>query len=128
MILFVLVLIESCYAQNKEINNFFSGAKKASYQYCVKESHINIIKNINDNRNFFKLMIKGCENPGVVFEKLALPVISDQKMNDYLKEIGEIIRFNSPVKRKYFIGNKSYEEVHPKKDLLNPCRKKNICY
>lgn len=70
MILFILVLIESCYAQNKEINNFFSDAKKASYQYCLKESGINSIKNTKENKDFLRLMIKGCENRGLFFDNL----------------------------------------------------------
>ena len=45
----------------------------------------------------------------------ALPVISNQQMNDYLKEIGEI---NEPQRIVYFVGNQRYEEVHPKYDLL----------
>lgn len=48
----------------------------------------------------------------------ALPVISNQKMNKYLKEIGEILKFNTPIKHTYFIGNKRVEEVQPKHKLL----------
>lgn len=52
-------------------------------------------------------------------EGLALPVISHQKMNDYLKEIGEIMKFNSPVKgntlletnpRRRFIRKRTYSQ------------------
>ncbi|WP_261511716.1 hypothetical protein [Chryseobacterium paludis] len=70
MILFVLISIQSCYAQNKEINNFFSDAKKSSYQYCVKESGINSIKKTNENKDFLRLMIKGCEDRGLFFDNL----------------------------------------------------------
>lgn len=49
---------------------------------------------------------------------LALPVISNQKMNDYLKEIGKILEFNEPIKKVYFIGNQRYETVTPKHELL----------
>ena len=48
----------------------------------------------------------------------ALPVISNQRMNDYLKEIGKIAKIKEPQSIVYFIGNQRYEEVHPKYDLL----------
>ncbi|CAA7197503.1 site-specific integrase [Chryseobacterium potabilaquae] len=50
---------------------------------------------------------------------LALPIISMAKTNEYLKEIGEIMEFNTPIKDHYFIGNKSYEEVYLKKNVLS---------
>lgn len=49
---------------------------------------------------------------------LALPIISNQKMNDYLKETGKLLEFNEPVTKVYFVGNKRYEETHPKHALL----------
>lgn len=48
----------------------------------------------------------------------ALPVISNQKMNDYLKELGELAGFNEPIRQVYFIGNERKEEVLPKYALL----------
>ena len=49
---------------------------------------------------------------------LALPVISNQKMNDYLKEMGELCEINEPIRQVYYIGNKRYDEVLPKWQLL----------
>ena len=49
---------------------------------------------------------------------LALPVISNQKMNDYLKDLCEICGFNSPVKYSYYRDNVRYDEVHPKWEVL----------
>ena len=49
---------------------------------------------------------------------LALPIISNQKMNDYLKEIGEIAEINIPQRIVYFKGNNRIEEVYPKYKLL----------
>ena len=49
---------------------------------------------------------------------LALPVISNQKTNDYLKEIGKECELNENVRIVYFLGNKRVEEVHPKRELL----------
>ena len=45
---------------------------------------------------------------------LALPVISNQKMNDYLKDLCELCGFNSPIKYSYYKDNVRYDEVHPK--------------
>lgn len=47
------------------------------------------------------------------FDK-ALPVISNQRMNEYLKELGEICGFNEPVTVTYYKGNKRIDDVFPK--------------
>lgn len=49
---------------------------------------------------------------------LALPVISNQKMNDYLKELGELCGINKPVTITYYKGNQRIDEVYPKYALL----------
>tara|TARA_R110002012_G_scaffold241323_1_gene415533 strand:+ start:11826 stop:13112 length:1287 start_codon:yes stop_codon:yes gene_type:complete len=48
----------------------------------------------------------------------ALPVISNQKMNDYIKELAELAEINSPVRLTHYTGNKRTDEVHPKYELL----------
>lgn len=48
----------------------------------------------------------------------ALPVISNQKMNDYLKELAEIAEINEPVREVYYKGNERIEETTPKYALL----------
>jgi len=49
---------------------------------------------------------------------LALPVISNAKMNEYLKTIGEMVGINAPQREVYFKGSTRYEEVHPKWEML----------
>ena len=49
---------------------------------------------------------------------LALPAISNQKTNDYLKDIGRECGINEPTRIVYFKGNERIEEVHPKWELL----------
>ena len=49
---------------------------------------------------------------------LALPVISNQKMNEYLKDLCEICGFNSPIKYSYYKNNVRYDEVYPKWAVL----------
>ena len=48
----------------------------------------------------------------------ALPVISNQKSNDYLKELGELAGINEDVRETYYIGNDRKDEVTPKHKLL----------
>lgn len=48
----------------------------------------------------------------------ALPVISNQKMNDYLKELAELAELNELVSETYFIGNKRFDDVKPKYALI----------
>ena len=49
---------------------------------------------------------------------LALPVISNAKMNDYLKEIGRMAGIDAPQRVVYFKGATRFEEIHPKWELL----------
>lgn len=48
----------------------------------------------------------------------ALPVISNQKMNMYLKEVGKICGLDTPVTITYYRGHERIDEVHPKYELL----------
>ena len=50
---------------------------------------------------------------------IALPVISNQKMNDYLKELGELAGIDEPIRETYYKGNKRIDEVTPKYALLS---------
>lgn len=50
---------------------------------------------------------------------LALPIISNQKMNDYIKEIGRLAGIDSPVTLTYFKANERYDETYPKYELLS---------
>lgn len=47
----------------------------------------------------------------------ALPVITNQKMNEYLKELAELAGINEPVRQTYYKGNER-DEVTPKYALL----------
>lgn len=49
---------------------------------------------------------------------IILPVVSNQKMNKYLKEIGQEIGIDSKVKYVYFVGGVRHEENKPKWELL----------
>ncbi|WP_297984865.1 site-specific integrase [uncultured Chryseobacterium sp.] len=49
----------------------------------------------------------------------ALPVISNQKYNDYLKELGALAKINDPISHTYFIGNKRHDDVKPKSECFS---------
>ena len=49
----------------------------------------------------------------------ALPVISNQNMNEYLKELGELAEINESITETFFIGNERYDETKPKYELLS---------
>ena len=60
---------------------------------------------------------------------LALPVITNQKMNEYLKDLCEICGFNTPIKYSYYKDRIRYDEVYPKWQLLGThgARRTFIC-
>lgn len=47
-----------------------------------------------------------------------LPVISNEKMNEHLKRLGQVAELDEPTRIVYFKGNVRYEEVYPKWSLL----------
>jgi len=48
----------------------------------------------------------------------ALPVISNEKMNEHLKRLGQVCGLEEPTRVVYFKGNVRHEEVYPKWALL----------
>ena len=55
----------------------------------------------------------------VAFENAkVLPVITNQKMNDYLKELAEMAGIDEPVRQTYYKGNERIDDVTPKYALL----------
>lgn len=61
---------------------------------------------------------------------LALPVISNQKMNDYLKDLCELCGFNKPVTKVYYRAGQRVEETREKWQLIgtHAARRTFICY
>ena len=89
----------------------------------LKENHIEVttIKTadnlIIELNNHSKTILDKYKD--VVFEHdKTLPVISNQRMNDYLKELGELAEINEPVRETYYKGNQRIDEVTPKYALL----------
>ena len=61
---------------------------------------------------------------------LALPVISNQKMNDYLKDLCELCDFREPITKVFYRGGARVEETHEKWELISThaARRTFICY
>lgn len=89
----------------------------------IKDNHIEIttIKTadslIIDLNNHSKAVLDKYKDVHFENDK-ALPVISNQKMNDYLKELAELAEINEPVRETYYKGSERIEEVTPKYALL----------
>ena len=48
----------------------------------------------------------------------ALPIITNQRMNEYLKELAELAGINELIRETYYIGNERFDEVTPKYALI----------
>ena len=61
---------------------------------------------------------------------LALPVISNQKMNHYLKDLGELCGFTTPITIVCYRAGQRVEETYPKYSLIgtHAARRTLICF
>jgi len=61
---------------------------------------------------------------------LALPVISNQKMNKYIKDLGELCGFKTPITIVYYRKGQRVEETYPKYELIgtHAGRRTFICF
>lgn len=91
-----------------------SDVKKKTIEITTIKTADSLIIELNDQSrtilNKYKKM--------VFKDNKALPVISNQRMNTYLKELGKLAALNEPVRRTYFKGNRRIDEVVPKYRLL----------
>jgi integrase len=89
----------------------------------VKENHIEVttIKTadslIIELNNHSKAILDKYKDIPFENDKV-LPVITNQKMNDYLKELAELAEINEPVRETYYKGNERIDTVTPKHALL----------
>ena len=89
----------------------------------VKEDHIEV----TTIKTSDSLVIELNKHSKAILEKYqdvvfdhdkALPVITNQKMNEYLKELAELAGINEPIRQTYYKGNERIDEVTPKYALL----------
>ena len=89
----------------------------------VKETFISVVTKktvdgLKIDLNDYSKSILDKYKDHVFHDDLALPVISNERMNDHLKIMGSVIGIDDPIRIVYFIGNNRYEEVYPKYELL----------
>lgn len=62
-------------------------------------------------------------------ENKALPVLSNQRMNDYLKDLMELCEINAPITQTYFKGQERIEVTRPKYECIgtHTARRTFIC-
>lgn len=89
----------------------------------IKGDHIEIVTKktvdslrieLNDTTKAILDKYASCKFP----KDLALPVISNEKMNAHLKDLGKLCNLEEPTRVVYFLGNERHEEVLPKWQLL----------
>ncbi|MDH6342938.1 integrase [Parabacteroides sp. PFB2-12] len=89
----------------------------------VKEDHIEI----TTVKTADSLIIELNSHSRAILEKYkdvhlpnskVLPVISNQKMNEFLKELCELAELNEPIRETYYKGNERIDEVTPKYALI----------
>ncbi|MCH5236843.1 MAG: tyrosine-type recombinase/integrase [Muribaculaceae bacterium] len=100
----------------------------------VKENHIEVttVKTqdslIIELNKHSKAILKKYED--VEFEgSKVLPVISNQKMNEYIKELGKLAKIETPVRITQYKGHERIDSIYPKYELLSTHtgRKTFIC-
>jgi integrase len=89
----------------------------------IRDNHITVVTQktvdgliieLNDYSRAILKKYEGIRLPN----DLALPVISNVKMNEHLKEMGKIAGLDTPQRIVYFKGNQRFENVLPKYALL----------
>ena len=92
----------------------------------TQKSHDRLPINLNKYAKAILEKYQDCKFPG----GLALPVISNQKMNQYLKEICELCGFNTPIHITGFRRGQRYDITVPKySEVSTHCgRKTFICF
>lgn len=89
----------------------------------IKENHLEIttVKTadslIIELNNHSKAILEKYNDIHFEYDKV-LPVITNQKMNDYLKELAELAGIDEPIRETYYKGNERIDVVTPKYALL----------
>lgn len=89
----------------------------------IKDDHIEVttVKTsdslIIEQNNHSKAILDKYKDVAFENDKV-LPVITNQKMNNYLKELAEMAGIDEPVRQTYYKGNERIDEVTPKYALL----------
>ncbi|BCY29463.1 tyrosine-type recombinase/integrase [Flavobacterium okayamense] len=123
------VFIFCCYSSLRysDVNNLRrSNVKKNHIEVTTVKTADNLLIDLN---NYSREILDKYKD--IHFEDdRALPVISNQKMNDYIKELAELAGIDEPVHETYYKGNKRIDTITPKYALLSTHagRRTFICY
>ena len=92
----------------------------------TQKTHDRLPINLNKFAKEILEKYKDCRFP----DNLALPVITNQKMNEYLKDICELCEINEPITRVAFRAGEREEETLPKYELIgtHAGRRTFICF
>lgn len=101
----------------------YSGQRFSDYSVFDKSEYRNgIIHKVADKTEFTSY-IPVDDNPPLkrLLEKYRwkLPKISNQKFNDYIKEVARAAKINTPVKQTSFRGKEKIEYIQPKYKLIS---------
>lgn len=91
-----------------------SDVKSDSIRVVTKKTIDGLTIELNDYSRAIIDKYKDCN----FHDNLALPVISNQKMNQGLKVLCQLVGLIEPTRIVYFRGNVRYEEVYPKWQLI----------
>lgn len=106
------VLIFSCFSGLRYSDLYaltWDDMKSNSLEFVTEKTDDKIIVELNDHTRAIIEKYRYIRFP----KNKVLPVISNQKYNEYLKELGEMIGFNDTIKEVYFRGSDRIESVKP---------------
>ncbi|MBA0882738.1 site-specific integrase [Flavobacterium undicola] len=111
------VFLFSCYTglRHSDIYNLKrNNVKKDHLDFTTKKTGERLIVELNKHS---ESILKKYKNINFEDNK-ALPVISNQNMNDYLKELAELAEINESINQIHYKGNKRIEVNSPKYSLI----------
>lgn len=88
--------------------------KEDYIEVVTQKTQDSLLVDLNDYSRSILKKYSAVKIPG----NKALPVISNQKMNDYLKELAALAGINSDITITYFVGNERVEQTIPKSELI----------
>lgn len=91
-----------------------SDVKAKRIEITTVKTAVNLVIELNDHS---RAILNKYKHRHFADDK-ALPVISNQKMNRYIKELCRMARIDEPVRRTYYRGNRRFDEVCPKYEAL----------
>lgn len=105
----------------------YSGLRYSDVEHLTRNNiyddmlHVTTIKtndaidiDLNDTTRAILTKYKDCEFKG----NKALPVISNQKMNSFLKEMAKAVGIDQPITKTYYAGTQRIEETRPKYEWI----------